>query len=326
MGLRMKAVVFDQYGPPEVLRYCEVERPSPRKGEVLVRVRAVSLNQSDWEILRGTPAYVRIFGLREPRIRILGSDVTGIVEAVGSGVTKFIPGDEVYGDTMGTFGGFAEYAVIREKMLLKKPPTLSFEEVATVPQAGIIAVQGLRYGTGVKPGDHVLINGGGGGSGMFAIQLAKQLGALVTAVDNEKKQDHMRALGADHVIDYRRVDFAEAGERYDHILDLVGTRSPFVLRKALRPGGRYALVGGEMSSFLSVLFWGPLLGALSARKMGILSAEANEADLVSLLQGLTEARLRVTIDRIFPLEDTAAALRYLGEGRVLGKVLVVPPS
>lgn len=326
MGEMMKAVVYDKYGPPEVLRYCEVERPHAGEDEVLVRVKAVSLNQSDWEILRGTPAYSRIFGILRPRFPILGSDITGVVEAVGARVTQFSPGDEVYGDAMGSFGGFAEYAVVKAKVLLKKPPALSFEEAATVPQAGIIALQGLRYRGGVKPGDHVLINGGGGGSGMFAIQLAKQLGARVTGVDNERKQEHMRALGADHVLDYGQVDFANGPERYDHVLDLVGTRSAFTHRRALRPGGRYALVGGAMGAFLSTLFWGPLLGPLSGRKMGILVAEANEADLVTIVQKIVEKRLRVIIDKVFPLQETREALRYLGEGKALGKVLVVPPS
>lgn len=326
MGEVMKAVIFDKYGPPEVLRYCEVERPVPAQDEVLVRVRAVSVNQSDWEILRGTPAYVRIFGLFKPRFPILGSDITGTVEAVGANVTRFCPGDDVYGDTMGIFGGFAEYAAIKEKVLFKKPPGLSFGEVATVPQSGVIALQGLRHGREVKKGDRVLINGAGGGSGMFAIQLAKEIGAEVTGVDSGKKLEHMRALGADHVLDYQKVDFAKTGETYDVILDLVGTRSAFTHMKALRPGGRYSMVGGPMGSFWDNLFVGALVGPFSGKKIGILPADGNEADFLTILEGISEKRLCVTIEKVFPLEETALAIRYVGEGKALGKVLVVPPQ
>jgi NADPH:quinone reductase-like Zn-dependent oxidoreductase len=246
----MKAIVYDKYGSPDVLSFEEIEKPRPKDDEVLVKVAAVSLNTSDWECLCGRPAYARIFGLLRPRHRVLGSDVTGTVEAVGNNVNQLQVGDEVFGDTMGTFGGFAEYACVHEKVLMKKPSSLSFEQTATIPQAAIIALQGLRQGGELQPGQKVLINGAGGGSGMFAIQLAKLRGAEVTGVDNGNKLEHMRAMGADHVIDYTQVDFAKAGVKYDLILDLVGTRSAAAHNGALNRGGRYVIVGGTMASLL----------------------------------------------------------------------------
>lgn len=321
----MRAVVYDRYGPPEVLRLEQVERPSPGEGEVLVRVKAVSLNLSDWECLTGSPFYVRLFGLFRPRMRILGSDIAGRIEEVGEGVTGFAAGDDVFCDTLGTsFGGFAEYACVRADLLLRKPEELSFEEVATIPQASIIAVQGLRAGGGLQPGQKVLINGAGGGSGMFAIQLAKQQGAEVTAVDTAAKLDHMRALGADRVLDYTQTDFTKTGDRYDLILDLVGTRSSFAHRRALRRGGAYKMVGGRMGSFLSNLILGPLVGRLTGTRIGILTAQSNKEDLAIVLDQVAGGKLKLTIDRRFPLEETAEAIRYHGEGRGLGKVLVVP--
>ena len=242
----MKAIVIEKYGMPEVMSEREVERPIPREHEVLIKVSAVSLNLSDWECLRGKPLYSRVWGLFSPRFRVLGSDLTGRVEAVGAQVTRFQPGDEVYGDSMGSFGGFAEYACAKEHMLHSKPPGLSFEEASTIPQAGIIAYQALSRGRKIFQDKKVLINGAGGGSGMFAIQMAKSWGALVTAVDSKKKQDHMLALGADLVIDYTAEDFTKSGKRYDFIVDLVGTRSVFAHARALNPGGIYQMAGGTM--------------------------------------------------------------------------------
>ena len=320
----MRAVVYDRYGPPERLRLEEIERPAPRAGEVLVRVKAVSLNLSDWECLRGTPFYVRIFGLFRPRHRILGSDIAGVVEEVGDGVDEFSAGDEVFGDALGTFGGFAEYARVPARILMRKPAELSFDEVATVPQASIIALQGLRIRGGLRAGQKVLINGAGGGSGMFAIQIAKLQGAVVTAVDSGDKLDHMRALGADQVLDYREVDFTGIGERYDVVLDLVARRSPFAHRRALRKGGAYAMVGGTMSALFQTLLLGPVVGRLSGTRIRMLAAQARKEDFATVLGWMVNGKLEVTIDRRFPLEQAAEAVRYHGEGRTLGKVLVVP--
>ena len=239
----MRAVVYDRYGPPDVLRIENVPKPSPAAGQVLVRVAATSVNLSDWETLRGSPLYSRIGGLRSPARRTLGSDIAGWVEAVGPGVTRFRPGDEVYGDNLALKGGFAEYAIAPESALARKPAELTFAEASTIPQAGAIAWQGTD---GAGAGHRVLINGAGGGSGSFAIQLAKRLGAHVTGVDNAGKLDFMRSLGADEVIDYRSEDFTRGDEPYDLILDLVAHRSVFAYRRALAPGGRYRCVGGSV--------------------------------------------------------------------------------
>ncbi|MGC2240686.1 MAG: NAD(P)-dependent alcohol dehydrogenase, partial [Acidimicrobiia bacterium] len=228
----MRAVVYDRYGPPEVLRVEDVPTPTPGPGQVLVQVAATSVNLADWECLNGTPAYARIGGLRTPARRTLGSDVAGRIEAVGPEVTRFRPGDEVYGEI--PMGGFAEYVVAPEKALASKPTALTFAEASAIPQTGAIALQGTaRMGAG----DHVAINGAGGGSGTFAIQLAKRAGAQVTAVDNVGKLEFMRSLGADEIIDYRRQDYTRLGP-FDHVLDLAAHRSVLAYRRALAPGGR----------------------------------------------------------------------------------------
>ena len=233
----MKAVVYDRYGPPDVLQIEDVPVPSPGARQVRVKVASTSVNLSDWEGLRGSPAYARIGGLRAPARRILGSDIAGVVDDLGAGVTRFRPGDEVYGDNLALKGGFAEYAVVPESALAHKPATLSFAEASTIPQAGAIALQGTR---GALAGSRVLINGAGGGSGSFAIQLAKRLGAHVTGVDNVAKQDFMRYMGADDSIDYRRIDFTATIQPYDLILDLVAHRSVSPTGVRWHPVGRIA--------------------------------------------------------------------------------------
>ncbi len=249
----MKAVVRERYGPPEMLRLEEVDRPIPKDNEVLVQVRAVSVNASDWEILRGKPLYSRIGGPFRPSHRTLGSDIAGRVEAIGSAVTRFRPGDEVFGDNLALMGGFAEYARAAEKSLALKPTGLSFEEAAAIPQAGVIALQGIRRKGNVQPGQRVLINGAGGGAGSFAVQLAKVAGAEVTGVDSTAKLDFVRSLGADHVVDYTREDFTRTGEHYDLVLDVTAHRSVFDYRRALAARGRYLYVGGSVSTLLQIL-------------------------------------------------------------------------
>ena len=248
----MKAMVRKVYGPPDVLALTEVEKPMPKEGEVLVRVQATSLNASDYEILRGKPLYGRIFGFFTPKIRILGSDVAGMVEAVGQGVTRFAPGDAVYGDIFESWGGFAEWVSVPQGMLRPKPESMSFEQASAMPQSGTLALQGLSDKGQVRPGQAVLINGAGGSGGTFAIQIAKVLGAEVTGVDNAQKLELMRSLGADHVIDYAEEDFTRNGRRYDLILDLVGHHSVFDFKRALSPAGRYFVVGGAMKLIFGV--------------------------------------------------------------------------
>jgi NADPH:quinone reductase-like Zn-dependent oxidoreductase len=230
----MRAVVYDRYGSTDSLRVEDVPTPSPAPKQVLVRVAATSINLSDWETLRGAPLYSRIGGLRRPARRTLGSDIAGRVEGVGSEVSRFRAGDEVYGDNLDLKGGFAEFAVAPESTLAHKPKRLTFAEASTIPQAGAIALQGTAP---AGEGRRILINGAGGGSGSFAIQLAKRAGAHVTGVDNAGKLDFMRSLGADEVIDYRRRDFTRTGERYDLVLDLVASRSPLACGRALARGG-----------------------------------------------------------------------------------------
>jgi NADPH:quinone reductase-like Zn-dependent oxidoreductase len=325
-NLPMKALTYREYGSLDVLHYGDTERPTPADDEVLIQVRAVSLNRSDLEIVGGMPLYTRIFGLFKPSHQILGSDIAGTVVEVGSKVMRLAPGDNVYGDTMGTFGGFAEFACAKEKVLFKKPAGLSFEQISTIPQAGIIALQGLEWNGGVRPGDRVLINGAGGGSGMFAIQMAKLMGAHVTAIDNERKLDHMRSLGADVARDYQEFDFVRSGEKYDHILDLVATRSSLTHSRALNPGGRYAMVGGELSVLFDHLILGKLIGGVSRKKIGLLAATPNERDFERIVDLILQEKVRITIDKVFPLAQAVEALRYTAEGRALGKVVIQVPE
>ncbi|MGH9084646.1 MAG: NAD(P)-dependent alcohol dehydrogenase [Acidimicrobiales bacterium] len=317
----MRAAVYDRYGPPEVLRIEDVPTPSPAAGQVLVRVAATSVNLSDWETLRGSPAYARIAGLRAPRRPTLGSDIAGRVEAVGERVTRFRPGDEVYGDNLALKGGFAECAVAPEVVLAHKPEGLTFEQASTIPQAGAIALQGTE---GAAPGRRVLINGAGGGSGSFAIQLAKRLGTHVTGVDNAAKLDFMRSLGADEVLDHRTEDFTRSAEPYDLILDLVAHRSVFAYRRALAPGGRYRLVGGSMGALLRVLTIGWVAARVTGRRMGVLAVKAGPAHFEPLTALCSAGEVGIHIDRTFALDDVAEALAHVGEGRALGKVVVVP--
>ena len=314
----MKAVVYDRYGPPDVLRVEDVPVPSPGPSQVLVKVVATSVNLSDWECLRGDPMYARIGGLRSPARRVLGSDIAGIVEAVGTDVTRFRAGDEVYGDNLDLKGGFAEYAVAPESALAHKPEALTFAEASTIPQAGPIALQGTAA---AGPGRRVLMNGAGGGSGAFAIQLAKRAGAFVTGVDNAGKRDFMRALGADDVIDYRSQDFTR-GPPHDLVLDNVAYRSVFAYRRSLARGGRYFCVGGTSRSLLRVLTAGFVIGRLTGRRLGVLVVKLGPEHFEPLAELCVAGDLQIHIDRTFTLDEVPEALAHHGEGRALGKVVV----
>jgi NADPH:quinone reductase-like Zn-dependent oxidoreductase len=314
----VRAVVYDRYGPPSVLRVEDVPVPSPGRGQLLVRVAATSVNLSDWETLRGSPLYSRIGGLRRPARPVLGSDIAGWVEAVGPDVTGFTAGDEVYGDNLWLKGGFAEYAVAPASALAHKPEALSFAEASTIPQAGPIAWQGTAT---AGPGRRVLVNGAGGGSGSFAIQLAKRAGAHVTAVDNGDKLDFMRSVGADEVFDYRTQDFTR-GEPQDLVLDLVAHRSVFAYRRALAGGGRYLCVGGTTRALLRVLTVGTALGLLTGRRLGVLAVKAGPEHFEPLAERCVAGEVRIHVDRTFPLEEVPRALAHVGEGRSLGKVVV----
>jgi NADPH:quinone reductase-like Zn-dependent oxidoreductase len=316
----MRAVTYDRNGPPCVLRVEHMDVPTPGTRQVLLEVLATAVNLSDWECLVGSPAYARIGGIRRPARRVLGSDVAGRVAAVGRDVTLFRVGDAVYGDNLRLKGGFAEYAVAPESVLAPKPSALTFVEASTIPQPGAIALQGTA---GAGPGSRVLINGGGGGTGMFAIQLAKQAGAHVTGVDNSAKLDHMRALGADEVLDHRLDDFT-CQEPYDLVLDLVAGRSVLDYRRALKPGGRYRCVGGPVRTVLSVLTVGALVGVLSRRRIGVLAVKPGPAQFGPLAERCARGEISIRVERTFALDEVPAALAHVGEGSALGKVVVVP--
>jgi NADPH:quinone reductase-like Zn-dependent oxidoreductase len=319
----MKAVVYDRYGAPDVLRVEDVPLPTPADGQVRVKVAATSVNLSDWECLHGSPAYARIGGLRFPARNTLGSDIAGVVDAVGPGVTRFRPGDEVYGDNLGLKGGFAEYALAPELVLAHKPTQLTFAEASTIPQAGAIAWQGTQEAVS---GSRVLINGAGGGSGSFAIQLAKRRGAHVTGVDNGAKQDFMRSVGADEVIDYSRDDFTRTTQQYDLVLDLVAGRSVFTYRRALAIGGTYRCVGGSARTLLRVLTVGSVVGRLSGRSIGVLAVKEGPAHFEPVAELCITGQVRIHIDRTYSLEELPDALARVGEGRALGKIVVSPSS
>jgi NADPH:quinone reductase-like Zn-dependent oxidoreductase len=318
----VKAVVYTDYGPPDVLTFQEVEKPAPKDDEVLIKIQAVSLNRSDWEGLIGKPLYARIGGLRRPGRQILGSDIAGQVEAAGSRHSRFRPGDEVFGDILGQMGGFAEYVCVRGTVMALKPACLTFEQASTLPQSGIIALQGIRTKGRVQRGQKVLINGAGGGTGVFAIQLAKLHGAEVTGVDNGGKLDFMRSVGADHVLDYTRADFTRGKEKYDLVLDLVAHRSAFAYARSLRPGGTYYFVGGSVATLFQVLLAGPLIRRMTGKNVRLLAVQPSREDLETVAALCVDGKLAPAIDRRFRLSEVPLALRYLGEGRAMGKVVI----
>ncbi len=319
----MKAVVRTRYGPVGVLRVADVETPAPRDNEVLVKVRAVSLNASDWEMLRGKPLYARVMGLFRPRHRILGSDIAGQVEALGRNATLFRPGEDVFADNLRHMGGFAEYVCVPESALAPIPAGLTYEEAAALPQAGAIALQGIHDKGQVRPGQKVLINGAGGGSGMYAVQLAKLHGAEVTGVDHTEKLEFMRSLGADHVIDYTRERFTRNGRTYDLILDLAAHHSVSACKRSLAPAGRYLYVGGSMATLLQVLLIGPWTGRAAGKKIRLLAVRLGAQHLAPIVELCQAAKIATVIDRRYRLSEVPEALRYLGEGHAKGKVVVI---
>jgi NADPH:quinone reductase-like Zn-dependent oxidoreductase len=314
----VRAVVYERYGGPEALTLREVPTPIPSRGEVIVEVVATSVNLSDWEGLRGRPGYARIGGLIRPAHQTLGSDIAGRIVAVGDGVSRFVVGDEVFGDNLARKGGFAEYAVAPESVLTHKPKELSFAEASTIPQAGAIASQAVALAT---PGSRMLINGAGGGSGSFMVQLASAKGVHVTAVDNAGKQDFLRVLGADATLDYRRDDFTRTGP-YDLIVDLVASRSIFAFRRALAKGGRCVVIGGTSRAVLRMVTVGRLLGVLTRAHLGLLIVRQGPAGFASVARSCASGDLDIHIDRVFSLSEVPAALAWHGEGRARGKVVV----
>ena len=332
----MKAIDCSKYGSPDVLHLKEVERPTPKEDEALVKVHAASINAADLEILRGNWS-ARFGGLLKPKHKILGSDVAGRIEAVGRNVKQFQPGDEIWGDLsipLG-YGAFAEYVCVPENALRLKPARMTFEEAAAIPSAGANALQNLR-GVGasspsfllsdkgeIQPGQKVLINGAGGGVGTFAVQIAKSFGAEVTGVDGPSKLDMLRSIGADHVIDYTQEDFTKSGQRYDFILDVVASRSIFDYKRALTPNGIFVMVGGSLSAILQGFLLGPLISMTGNKKLGIVMWKPNNQEDLAILEELFAAgKVLPIIDRCYPISEVPEALRYLEEGHAKGKVVI----
>jgi NADPH:quinone reductase-like Zn-dependent oxidoreductase len=321
----MKAAVRERFGPPEVVEVREVDKPEPEADEVLVRVRASSLNLGDWYAVQGRPWLGRPgMGLLKPSSDRLGTDYAGVVESVGADVEQFEPGDEVFG---GRSGAFAEYVVAKaDRGIVAKPANVSFEQAAAVPVAALTALQGLRDKGRLEPGQHVLVNGASGGVGTFAVLVAKALGAEVTAVCGTRNVEQARALGADHVVDYTREDFTRSGERYDVVFDVAGTRSWTDCKRVLEPAGTFVIVGGPRKGRAL----GPIGGIVKKRLGGILGrrrvvffiARFNKEDMEVLRELLEDGRLTPAIDRTFELDRIVEALRHIGEGHPTGKIVL----
>ena len=321
----MKAIVYHDYGPPEVLRWVEIAKPAPQAHEVLIRVRAASVNPVDWHFMRGLPRALRLgAGLHRPKQPRLGIDVAGEVEATGRTVTQFKPGDEVFGTGR---GAFAEFVCAAEGNLVTKPPELSFEQAAAVPVAALTALQGLRDKGGIRPGQSVLINGAAGGVGTFAVQIAKSFGADATGVCSTRNVELVRSLGADRVIDYTRDDFTRISRRYDLIFDCVGNHSFSARRRALVPKGVCVMVGGPNEG----RWLGPLAGLLKAMLLSrfgpekfvmILTRVGKQDDLTFLRDLLRARRVTPVVDRRYPMSEVAEAIRYLETGHARGKVIL----
>ncbi|MCB0197342.1 MAG: NAD(P)-dependent alcohol dehydrogenase [Anaerolineae bacterium] len=322
----MKAIVYEEYGSPDLLHLAELAKPIPTDDQILIKIHAVSINGSDKENLIGKPLYARMGGLRRPGNPILGSDIAGRVEAVGKNNTEFEPGDAVFGEIPGYRGGFAEYVCVDGKTMMRKPAGLTFEQAAAIPQAGVISFQGICDKGQVQPGQKVLINGAGGSAGSFAIQLAKQRGAEVTGVDNAHKFDFMRSLGVDKVIDYTQEDFTRSGEQYDLILDLIAHRSVFAYQRALRPNGTYFFVGGSVGVLFQLVLLGSLMKKIAGKNIRLLAVPQNRKDLISITKLCEAGEVVPIIDRQFPLDEVPEALRYVSEGQAKGKVVITVKS
>jgi NADPH:quinone reductase-like Zn-dependent oxidoreductase len=319
----MKAVVMERYGTPDVLELRDVAKPTPKAGEVLVRVHAASVNDWDWGMLRGTSFLIRILnGLFTPKVRIIGCDIAGRVDAVGGDVKALQPGDEVYGDlSMCGFGAFAEYASAPEAGLARKPARMTFEQAAAIPQAGMLAVQGLIDVGRIQSGQKLLLNGAGGGVGTFALQMAKLYDVEVTVVDKPGKLDMLRAMGADHVIDYLKEDFTKGGKGYDLILDVKTNRSPFAYSRALNPNGTYVTVGGSIPRLLEALVLSPLISRLYNKHVRMVGLKQNK-DLGYMNDLFEAGKLVPVIERRYKLADVPEAFRLFGTGDHKGKIII----
>ncbi len=318
----MKAIVYTEYGPPDVLQLKEVTKPTPKDDEVLVKIQAASVNALDWHLLTADIFLVRLMGmgLFKPKNPILGADIAGRVEAVGKNINQFRPGDEVFGDI--GHGGFAEYAIGKEKYLAHKPANLSFDQAAAVPVAGLTALQGLRDSGKIQVGQKVLINGAAGGVGTFAVQIAKAFGAEVTAVCSTRNLEQARKLGADQVIDYTKENFTQSGQQYDLIFAANGYHPLAAYKRALTPKGMYVMAGGKPAQMFEAMLLGNWLSEKDGRKLGGVSAHIDQKDLLTLKEMLEAEKIVPAIDKRYPLNEVPEALRYLGAGHARGKIVI----
>lgn len=317
----MKAIVYTKYGTPDVLHLKEVEKPAPKDDEVLVKVHAVSLNDWDLGLLEGDFVNRMLNGIRKPKLQILGSDIAGVVEAVGKNVKKFHTGDHVYGDLSGRWGGFAEYVCAGESALSIKPALMSFEEASSIPQAGMLAVQGLLDKGELQSGQTLLINGAGGGVGTFAVQIAKLYGVEVTGVDSGEKSEKLHSLGFDHVIDYQKEDFTQSGKGYDLILDVKTNRPLSHYTRALNPNGKYVTVGGSISRLLSALIFGRVFSTFKGKKILIVSLKPNK-DLAYMNELFESGKIKPVIDGPYNMEEIPRLFSHFGKGHHQGKVVI----
>jgi NADPH:quinone reductase-like Zn-dependent oxidoreductase len=318
----MKAIVFTRYGSPDVLELKEVEKPTPKDDEVLVRVHAASLNDWDWGALQGIPFINRLlFGLLKPKKQILGSDIAGRIEAVGKNVKQFQPGDEVFGDLSGDWGGFAEYVCARENALALKSPGMTYEQAAAIPQAGMLALQGLQAMGRIQPGQKLLINGAGGGVGTFAMQIARLYGVEVTGVDRPEKLDMLRSMGAAHVIDYTQEDFTRNGQCYELILDVKTHRSIFDCARALGPKGTYVTVGGSMARLFQALLLRPWISMTQKKNIRVLALKPNKG-LAHMKELFEAGKVVPVVNGTYKLSDVPEAFRHFGKGHHQGKVVI----
>jgi NADPH:quinone reductase-like Zn-dependent oxidoreductase len=324
----MKAIVYHQYGSPDVLRLEEIEKPTAGDNEVVIKVRAAALNPSDWHFMRGLPYLVRIIaGLRKPKVTRLGFDVAGEVEAVGRNVTQFKPGDAVFGGCAGALAGsFAEYACASESALARKPDNVTFGQAAAVPMGALTALQGLRDKGHIQPGHTVVVNGAAGGVGSFGVQIAKAFGAEVTGVCSTRNMEMVRSIGAGRVIDYTQEDFTDGGQRYDLILDTVGNRSLSACRRALNPKGILVMAGGQADRWmigpLARAFWAGLLSRFGSQKLVGLLTRSSKEDLGIVQELIASGKVTPVVDRTYKLSEVPEAIRYLEEGHARGKVVI----
>ncbi len=325
MSSNMKAIVYTEYGSPDVLHLNEVEKPTPKDDEVLVKVYAASVNAAESHMVRGEPFLLRLMigALLKPKKTIPGAAMSGRVEAVGRNVKQFKPGDEVFGDLSESgWGAFAEYVCATEEALVLKPTNMTFEEAAAVPLAAVTALQGLRTKGQIQSGQKVLINGAGGGVGTFAVQIAKAFGAEVTAVCSTRNVDMARSIGADHVIDYTQEDFTKNGQQYDLIIAANGYHPIADYKRALSPNGTYVMTGGAEKQLYEVMLRGPWISMTGSQKMGNLMAKPNNNDLTFMKELIETGKVKPVIDRCYPLAEVPEALRYLEEGHAQGKIVI----